>query len=456
MKKFYVFLFAIIMLLTTACGNDTKYDDDNNNQNNTTVKGREFQWSNITMGDYIPKTPSTNGIINANTSENLDLVIYDINSSQYDQYVNECVEMGYGVDKEILTSSFSAYNSDGYELKLEFNESASRLNIKLSKEKEYEELIWPTSGYALVIPKPISTVGSIEKNSENEFSAYIGKTDKVMFEEYIKSCKDKGFTVNESKEENSFYAKNKEGYKLYVTYEGNNVIKIEVKEPEYEVTFDIECDDNLIFSKYDVKVYIDGLIEGTLKHGTKEKYTVTKKKGTYEIRFVNVENSDVKGYINVDITKEETIKIKIHCYNSKIEATILSGGKSSTKDDKKEEVKETSTEEPTKTDTPKATATPKPTKTPKPTATPKVDKCAGSSYKDDAKYAFKKAGEKLYPYGIKYHWILDLKDFSYKGKCVWHIEVGVDVTNKYGATRKGVAVGDVDFNKNVVKNFRVK
>ena len=451
MKKLGIVLFSLMLLFTTACGKDKKYEDTSNSTIET--KGREFQWANIAMGDYIPKTPSTNGVINANTSDNLNLTIYDITTSQYDKYVEECVEMGYNVDKEILSSSFKAYNSDGYELRLRFNESGSSLNITLTKAKEYKELSWPTSGYATFIPKPISTVGNIEKNNDNGFVVYVGDTDKEAFENYVKSCQEKGYTIDEDKRIDSFSAKNSDGYKLKVSYEGNNVIKIEMDEPIFDVTFDIECDENLIFSKYDVKIYIDGSSKGTLKHGTKEKYTVSKKKGTYEVRFVSDEDSDVKGYINVDITKSETIKINIHCYNNKVDTTLVSGGKSSTP-------KVTTTPVPTSENTPspttKPTATPKPKATTKPTATPKQDKCAGSTYKDDAKTAFQNAGKKFYPYGIKFHWILDLKDFSYKGKCVWHIEVGVDVTNQYGAKRKGVAIGDVDFNKNMVKNFRVE
>ena len=455
MKKLVIVLFSVLILFTTACNNKKNYDDSGNSISDDT-KGREFQWANIAMGDYIPKTPSTNGIINANTVDNLNLTVYNVTANQYDKYVEDCVEMGYNVDKELLSSSFKAYNDNGYELKLKYNESGSTLNILLIKSREYKELIWPSSGYGALIPNPISNVGSIEKNTDNGFVAYVGDTDKEAFEKYITTCQEKGYTIDEDKRTDSFSAKNSDGYKLKVTYEGNKVIKIEMDEPIFDVTFDIECDENIIFSKYDVKIYIDGLIEGTLKHGTKEKYKVSKKKGTYEVRFVNDEDSEVKGYINVDISKEETIKIKIHCYNSKIEATLVSGGKSSTPKETSTPVpKDDSTPEPSVTTTPTPAETTKPTSTPKPTAKPKVDKCAGSSYKDDAKSAFQNVGKKLYPYGIKFHWILDLKDFSYKGKCVWHIEVGVDVTNQYGAKRKGVAKGDVDFNKNVVKNFRV-
>ena len=455
MKKYI--LCIVLLLLITACGsNNVDKTDYNTGKNETPVnsKGRMIKWSNISLGDYIPKPLSSNGLINANTDDTLNLIIFDITGEQYDDYVNECIEMGYNIDKEILSSSFSAYNENGYELKLSFNEKETSINILLSKEKEYPALQWPTTGYATLIPKPNSEFGNIETNKDNELIIYVGKMSKDDFNEYIKTCEENGFTIDELKDKEYFYAKNKDGYRLYVTYEGNSVIKINMLEPEYDVVFDIECDENIIFSKYDVLVYIDGNKMGKLAHGTKEKYTVTMKKGTYEVRFVNDEDSDVKGYLNVDVTKNETIKIQIHCNSSKIETTLISGGKINTK----ETSTPTSSVSPSNTPVITISPTPKPTITPKPTATPKPsssNECVGLDYEILAKKYFEKAGKKFYPYGIKFHWILDWKEFKNKGKCVYHIEVGVDVTNMFGAKRKGVAKGDVDFKKGEVRNFIV-
>ena len=456
MKKLVCFLCVILLLFVTGCGKKTSFDDmDNYGGTTNTVEARDFEWSNIVLGDFIPKPVSTYGAILSNKDDKLDIYISKITSADYDKYVNDCIEMGYELDKELLSSSFSAYNSNGYSIKISFNSSKGSMEIKLNKEKEYKEIEWPTTGYGALIPIPESNVGNIEKNTDDKFIAYIGNTDKEAFENYIKKCRDNGFNIDESTSSDSFVAKNKDGYKLKVTYQGNNVIKIEMDEPIYDVTFDIECEENLLFSKYDVEIYIDGVYKGVLKHGTKEKYEVNMRKGSYEVRFVKDDESDVKGYINVDVTKDETIKLQIHCYNSKIEAVLKSGGKGSSNPTPTAVPEEKETPNPTAT--PKATATPKPKATAKPTATPKIDVCAGVDYEIRAKKEFEKAGKKFYPYGIKFDWILDLKDFTYKGKCIWHIEVGVDVTNKYGATRKGaVAKGDVDFKKSMVKNFVVK
>lgn len=95
-------------------------------------------------------------------------------------------------------------------------------------------------------------------------------------------------------------------------------MSISLEEPEYQVNIGVECAENLIFSKYDVKLYIDDVYEDTLKHGATETYSVTLTKGTYTIMFVNAENDDVNGTAKIDVTKEEEYKFKISCYSGKI------------------------------------------------------------------------------------------------------------------------------------------
>ena len=64
----------------------------------------------------------------------------------------------------------------------------------------------------------------------------------------MKACEDKGFTVDANKTEKSYSAKNADAYKLSVEYKGNHVIYISVDEPEFDVSIEIECVENLIFS----------------------------------------------------------------------------------------------------------------------------------------------------------------------------------------------------------------
>ena len=100
---------------------------------------------------------------------------------------------------------------------------------------------------------------------------------------------------------------------------------ITVEIPEYDIDLEVKCIENLIFSKYDIEVYGDDSLEGTVDHGTTETYSSTLKRGTHKIKFVNAEDSSVYSEANVDITKEETVKFEISCSSSEINVNIISG-----------------------------------------------------------------------------------------------------------------------------------
>jgi len=73
-----------------------------------------------------------------------------------------------------------------------------------------------------------------------------------------------------------------------------------------------------------------------------------------------------------------------------------------------------------------------------------------------AKTAFQNAGKSLYPYGIKYHWIIGRRDFTYQGNGIWHIEVDVTITNAFNAKMDAIASGYVDFIADEVRDFNVR
>ena len=102
-------------------------------------------------------------------------------------------------------------------------------------------------------------------------------------------------------------------------------MSISLEEPEYQVNIEVECTENLIFSKYDVDVYVDDSLAGTLSHGATETYYVTLTKGTYTIEFVNAENDEVTGTVKIDVTKDEEYKFKISCSSSGIDVDTIKG-----------------------------------------------------------------------------------------------------------------------------------
>lgn len=83
--------------------------------------------------------------------------------------------------------------------------------------------------------------------------------------------------------------------------------------------------ENLLFSRYDVDVYIDDSMQGTISHGTTETYNLNLTKGVYEIKFVSAEDDEVTGAVSTDIHQDESLKYKISCTSSKINVETIQG-----------------------------------------------------------------------------------------------------------------------------------
>ena len=285
----------------------------------------KFAWSDILLADVIPEPKSHLGEILANSDEYLSLYVYKTSAEDYSKYVNACEEKGFTVEAEQSDLSYYAYNADGYKLSLYYDENDSKMSISVDAAEEYGALVWPDSEIASMLPVPKSTTGEITQDDEKGFAAYVSDTPIEEYNAYVAACADKGFTVEASESEKSYSAKNNDGYQLSVSYQGNGVMSISVDEPEYAVSLEIECVENLLFSKYDVDVYVDDSMQGTISHGTTETYNLNLTKGVYEIKFVSAEDDEVTGRVSIDIYQDESLKYKISCTSSQINVETIQG-----------------------------------------------------------------------------------------------------------------------------------
>lgn len=312
-----------------------------------------FNWSDMVLGDVVPEPHVSFGEVMSNSENYMSVYIYKTTQDKFDKYVEACKDDGYTVDADESEIAYYAFNAEGYKLSLYFYENDEKMSISVDAPEQYGTLEWSDSGLGKLIPAPKSTVGKIEKDDENGFKAYVAETSIDDFKAYVKECADKGFTVDANDSEEYYSAKNSEGYKLSVEYQGNNVICVAIYEPEYEVNIVVECVENWIFSTYDVDIHIDDNFEDTLTHGSTETYTVTLTKGTYTIKFVSADDDELTGEVKVNIAKNEELKFKISCSSSGIDVETIKG----TVSDDGNEGDETSTPDNTETETPKITVT---------------------------------------------------------------------------------------------------
>ncbi len=301
----------------------------------------KYAWNEVVLADMLPKPKSPYGEIISNSEDYLSLDVTKTSEEQYGKYIEDCKNKGFTIDAETTGSFFCAYNDKGYKLSLSYYDN--KMHIGLDAAMELGTLTWSDSEMAKLLPVPKSTIGNIRQDDEKGFVAYIGETTIDEYNAYVEACEDKGFTVDANKTEKLYSAKNEDAYKLSVEYKGNNMIYISVDEPEFDVSIEIECVENLIFSKYDVETYIDGDHKGTISHGDKEKYSEVLTKGKHTISFQSAEDDTLDGEIEVDISKSETLKLKISCSSSGINIDLIAG----TTNDNPEENKSTETEDST-------------------------------------------------------------------------------------------------------------
>ena len=82
--------------------------------------------------------------------------------------------------------------------------------------------------------------------------------------------------------------------------------KVEV--PKYNVDLEVECNENLLLSKYDVRVLVNDTELGILEHGKTEKYSVELEKGECVFRVENEEDSTIDGTIKFDVAEDMKLK----------------------------------------------------------------------------------------------------------------------------------------------------
>ena len=287
----------------------------------------KYDWDEIVLADMLPKPASPYGEIISNSADYISVDVTKITAVQYQEYIVACREKGFAIDEETTGHTFIAYNEQGYKLSLSYYEHNSEMRISLDSAMEMETITWPNSELAKLLPVPKSLLGRIYSDDEDSFSVYVGKTSLEEYVAYVNACENSGFNVEVQKDDKSFSAKNAESYKLTVSYEGNNVIYISIEQPEFDIEIEVDCVENWIFSKYDVEVSVDDNHEGTIPHGDKKTFDVVLKRGKHTISIESAEDDTLDGEVEVNITKSETIKLKISCSSFGINVELLSGGK---------------------------------------------------------------------------------------------------------------------------------
>lgn len=211
MKKLKLLLAAFMVFGLVGCGGDSSID-----------------WPTSGLATKIPKPEKLKGEITYDYDTSFGAKIVDVDKDEYDDYVKQCEEYGYTFDVEKNNTEFSAFNNEGYELKLDYDDEDSEYDIDLNPPKVTGNLEWPKTGLATLIPKIDSEKGNVDIDSESQLLIYAGDLDIDDYNDYVQKCMDKGFTKDYNKTEKMFTAHDKNDNSLTVSWEGFNTVYISI------------------------------------------------------------------------------------------------------------------------------------------------------------------------------------------------------------------------------------
>lgn len=204
----------------------------NTGGDSTGTESEKIVWNDISMHEILPEPSGNKGQILTNSDENLSIYIHKQTKEDYDKYVETCKKKGFTIDSENDTNSFDAFNEDGYKLRIYYSDYSEEYHIDLEAPLEMKENAWPNSSLSNMLPKPKSTKGNVESDSSKYFTYYAAETSTDDFTDFVSKVQDSGFDVDHYKTEISYSAKNKSGYKVSISYEGFNIMRISITTPE--------------------------------------------------------------------------------------------------------------------------------------------------------------------------------------------------------------------------------
>ncbi|MBP5654725.1 MAG: zinc-ribbon domain-containing protein [Clostridiales bacterium] len=86
-----------------------------------------------------------------------------------------------------------------------------------------------------------------------------------------------------------------------------------------KVLFDVDVNENILFSKYSVVMYVDGKKIATMKQGKFCLKTKTLKSGEHEILFTKRGDKSITGTTKINVTGDSTFKCRVNTHSDSIE-----------------------------------------------------------------------------------------------------------------------------------------
>ncbi len=219
-----IIIIILLLLLIVRIGNfSSSY---------RSTQDETFVWPTSGCSQLLPVPASTYGTIWENNETEFRINVKQTSEEEIDEYIEDCIGLGFTLYADEDSSSYTAYNEDRYYLEIYYYSSGTRMDITVEAPMEMTEIRWPDSDLVGQIPEPSSLTGNIQSETSTDFAVYIDDVSSEAFNEYINACMDRGFTKDYSREQDQFYGDNKDGYHLTVKSEVFDMMYIKIQAPD--------------------------------------------------------------------------------------------------------------------------------------------------------------------------------------------------------------------------------
>ena len=222
-------VLVLLSLVPAACSavEDAVYDREHQRK-----MSQEYSWPESGIAQKIPQPKATTGQITSNYSDYFSIEV-PATSDDFNSYVEACKQRGFNVDATTSSSSFYAYNSEGYKVTVYGWSFSETMEVSIDAPRQFSSISWPPTGIGALLPNPPSLKASIESESADDFRAYFGDVSAEEFSRYANACIEAGFGTDYNKTGSYFYGENDDGVRVHLEYEGFSTMSVSVYRKDY-------------------------------------------------------------------------------------------------------------------------------------------------------------------------------------------------------------------------------
>ena len=108
------------------------------------------------------------------------------------------------------------------------------MKIYAEAPEELDDIQWPISELASILPSPSSAKGIVELDRADHLEVRFGEMDREAVKQYVDAVMEAGFTENYVRDEGSFSAANAEGYSVVIEAEPRSQMFLSLQAPKEE------------------------------------------------------------------------------------------------------------------------------------------------------------------------------------------------------------------------------